>query len=65
MAAPIFEGRQFRHYTVNDGLASNAVYSFFQDSKGRMWFGTIDGLHSFDGCNITEWRDESVVSLGS
>lgn len=59
------EGRQLRHYTVNDGLASNAIYSFFQDSKGRMWFGTIDGLHSFDGYNIKEWRDENVPTLGS
>ncbi len=30
-----------------------------------MWFGTIDGLHSFDGYNITEWRDDSLPSLGS
>lgn len=59
------DGRRVRHYTVDDGLASNAVYSFCQDSKGRMWFGTIDGLHSFDGYNITEWRDDSLPSLGS
>lgn len=64
-ASSPLEGRQLRHYTVNDGLASNAIYSFCQDSKGRMWFGTIDGLHSFDGYNITEWRDEDVPTLGS
>lgn len=64
-ASSPLEGRQLRHYTVNDGLASNAVYSFCQDSKGRMWFGTIDGLHSFDGYNIIEWRDEDVPTLGS
>ena len=59
------ESRRIRHYTVDDGLAANAVYSFWQDSKGRMWFGTIDGLHSFDGYNITEWRDDSLPALGS
>lgn len=64
-ASSPLEGKPVRHYTVNDGLASNAIYSFCQDSKGRMWFGTIDGLHSFDGYNITEWRDESISSLGS
>lgn len=30
-----------------------------------MWFGTIDGLHSFDGYEIKEWRDDSLASLGS
>lgn len=64
-AASPLEGRQLRHYTVNDGLASNAIYSFCQDKKGRMWFGTIDGLHSFDGYVIKEWRDEEVSALGS
>lgn len=59
------EGRQIRYYTVTDGLASNAVYSIFQDSKGLMWFGTIDGLHSFDGYLIKPWRDENLESLGS
>lgn len=59
------EGRQIRHYTVNDGLASNAVYSFCQDSKGVMWLGTIDGLHSFDGYEIREWRDADVPTLGA
>lgn len=59
------EGRNVRHITVNDGLASNAIYSFCQDSKGRMWIGTIDGIHSFDGYQVREWRDESETSVGA
>ncbi len=59
------EGHLVRHYTVSDGLASNAVYSIHQDKKGIMWFGTIDGLHSFDGYVIREWRDENVRTLGA
>lgn len=58
-------GHRICHYTVSDGLASNAVLSIHQDSKGRMWFGTIDGLHSFDGCVIREWRDEGMKTLGA
>lgn len=58
-AAPV------KYYTINEGMANNAVYSIIQDTKGRMWFGTIDGLHSFDGTNIRVWRDKSVPSLGS
>jgi len=30
-----------------------------------MWFGTIDGLHSFDGYVIREWRDEHINTLGA
>lgn len=57
--------RIVRHYTISEGLANNAVYSISQDKKGRMWFGTIDGLHSFDGNLIRVWRDERITSLGS
>lgn len=57
--------RNVRHYTISEGLANNAVYSISQDMKGRMWFGTIDGIHSFDGNEIRVWRDERISSLGS
>ena len=46
----------FRHYTIDDGLANNAVYSIYQDAKGFMWFGTIDGLHRFDGRHFKVFR---------
>lgn len=57
--------RNVTHYTISEGLANNAVYSISQDLKGRMWFGTIDGVHSFDGNKIRVWRDEQIRSLGS
>lgn len=59
------DGHRICHYTVSDGLASNAVLSIHQDSKGRMWFGTNDGLHSFDGYVMREWRDEQMKTLGA
>ena len=39
----------FRHYSVRDGLASNTVRALIQDRQGLVWFGTGDGLQSFDG----------------
>lgn len=57
--------RIVKHYTINDGLANNAVYSIAQDGKGKMWLGTIDGLHSFDGNEIRVWRNEAIKTLGS
>lgn len=56
----------FQHYTINEGLSNNAIYSIYQDSQKLMWFGTIDGLHSFDGKRIRVWRsDDSRIRLGS
>ncbi len=38
-----------RHYSTSDGLASNTIYSTFQDSRGFMWFCTDLGVSCFDG----------------
>lgn len=35
MASSPLDKRRIRHYTVDNGLASNAIYSFHQDSKGE------------------------------
>ena len=39
----------YLHYDIRDGLPSNLVYCAYQDKKGIMWFGTNNGLASFDG----------------
>src|SRR5436853_6906474 len=38
-----------RHYDVEDGLAHSNVGPIYQDRKGYMWFGTVEGLSRFDG----------------
>lgn len=56
----------FRHYTIEDGLSNNAIYSIFQDSRELMWFGTIDGLHCFDGQKIKPIKcSDEKISPGS
>lgn len=42
----------FRHFTTEDGLPNPAVMSVCQDSLGRIWFGTEDGLGLYDGNGI-------------
>ena len=40
---------RFTPLTLKDGLSQLSVTVIFQDSKGLMWFGTRNGLNSFDG----------------
>lgn len=44
--------RRFKHLTSTDGISQSEVYAFLEDSRGFMWFGTVDGLNSYDGYNI-------------
>lgn len=39
----------YRHYSVEQGLASTIVYMACQDSKGYIWFATEEGVSRFDG----------------
>lgn len=45
------------HYTINDGLAANAVYDIAQDANGYLFFATENGLTRFDG---KEWKTFTV-----
>lgn len=50
------------HYTLLDGLSSNAVYSTLQDSKGYLWFGTNAGINRFDGIEWEKFSFEENIS---
>jgi signal transduction histidine kinase/ligand-binding sensor domain-containing protein len=39
----------FQTFSMRDGLLSNGVNTFFQDSQGYLWIGTRDGISVFDG----------------
>ncbi len=39
----------YQHFTTNDGLPSNCIYSASQDHSGNIWFATENGLTKFDG----------------
>ncbi|WP_300598293.1 two-component regulator propeller domain-containing protein [Niabella sp.] len=41
--------RLARAFTINDGLASNLVYSCTEDDKGFLWVATDNGVCRFDG----------------
>ncbi len=57
---------RIKHITVDQGMTQNNISCILQDSKGFMWFGTLDGLNRYDGYNIVSFRpdttDHSLIS---
>lgn len=64
------EVKEFEPYAINlsveDGLPSNEVYDILEDSYGRFWFCTDNGLSVFDGQQFKRVTDSSysVIVLG-
>ena len=52
--APVLK---FKHITDEQGLSNTSVESIFQDNRGFMWFGTLDGLNRYDGYKITVYNN--------
>jgi len=49
----------FTKYKVESGLSQSAITSISQDKYGRLWFGTNQGLNSYDGSEFNEYRPVS------
>jgi len=46
------QSRRFSHITSREGISQSEVYSILKDSRGFVWFGTVDGLNKYDGYKI-------------
>ncbi|MGE5106381.1 MAG: two-component regulator propeller domain-containing protein [Sphingobacteriales bacterium] len=44
-------GFAFTRFSIDDGsgLRSNSIHTIYQDKKGYLWVGTMNGLQRFDG----------------
>ena len=57
----------FEHIGVAEGLSQSSVTAIAQDSIGRIWIGTRDGLNLYNGSTIQaikEIKGESNSLLG-
>ncbi len=52
----------FISYTPADGLVNNRVRSMYQDSKGRLYFLTFDGLSVYDGARFINYTANEGLS---
>jgi signal transduction histidine kinase/ligand-binding sensor domain-containing protein len=50
------ESLRFEHIGIEEGLSGDNVSAILQDSKGYIWFGTVDGLNKYDGYTFTKYR---------
>ncbi|MGQ1891078.1 hybrid sensor histidine kinase/response regulator transcription factor [Thermophagus sp. OGC60D27] len=48
----------FSYLGISQGLSQNSVTSLAQDSLGRIWIGTRDGLNLYDGSTISTLRPQ-------
>lgn len=46
-----FDGKQFKNYTMKDGLPANHVFALYRDSRDVLWIGTSHGLAKY---HVTE-----------
>src|SRR5215831_12288609 len=52
----------FVNYTPRDGLVGNQVRFITQDSKGKLYFGTMNGLSIYDGSRFTNYNTENGLT---
>ncbi|MDJ1505651.1 ligand-binding sensor domain-containing protein [Xanthocytophaga agilis] len=55
-----YDGKSFRIFTKNDGLADNVVTRIMEDKKGNLWFG--GGLSRYDGKSFTRFTTEDGIT---
>jgi len=57
-----YDGINLRHFSANDGLKDDMVFSSFQDRAGDLWFGSIqtkhEGLYRYDGKSFIGYSKE-------
>jgi len=58
VSAAYAERLPIKTYTVADGLLRDGVYRIKQDSRGFLWFCTMEGVSRFDGYAFTNFTTE-------
>ncbi len=56
---------KFKQISNEQGISNSFITSTYQDYRGFMWFGTLDGLNRYDGDSIKIYRhnDKDPSSL--
>lgn len=52
----------FQHFTSENGLSENFIYTTYQDKMGFLWIGTHDGLNRYDGYGFKKFKHDAADS---
>lgn len=53
-------GQYFKKIGMKEGLSNPSVLAIYQDTLGRMWFGTNEGVNIYDGNQILKYKSYEV-----
>ena len=56
----ISSAQYFKNLSMEDGLSQPSVLSIHQDTLGRMWFGTREGLNVYDGKKVVSLKPQDI-----
>lgn len=61
LISDVYAGIELRskQMRTSDGLPSNSVRYMYQDSKGFLWLGTLNGLSRYDGNSFLTFQPET------
>ena len=61
-----FDGKNYRTFTIRNGLSDNEVLRIHEDSKGRIWFLTLNGRLSYhyNGTIYNEQNNQVLNKAG-
>lgn len=61
LLCPNSYGQYFKKLNMKDGLSNPSVLAIYQDTLGRMWFGTHEGVNMYDGKQIRKYKSYSMI----
>lgn len=61
LLCPYSYGQYFKKLNMKDGLSNPSVLAIYQDTLGRMWFGTNEGVNVYDGKQIRKYKSYDVI----
>ena len=56
-----FDGRDFRYFSIADGLGDGGAYSLKEDRAGILWLGSTSGVFRFDGTRFHNFHRSSSL----
>jgi len=59
-----YDGKEWRNFTMEDGLAPGGVNSIVQTDDGLLWVVSVDGLSCFDDKTWRNYGAEEGIQFG-